>query len=448
MPKWKTRASWALWRACCLHDGRRFESALRDPDRAQATYLRSVLKGAEGSCWARQYGVDGNTDLRQFQDRVPVQDPGELAGWTDRMVQGETEVLTRAPVERLVPTSGTTGPRKLIPMTRQSRGDYSTAVNLWLLECMRTHSGLCRGRAYIATSPAVDGDLQNGAVPIGFAEDTAYLGLLERHLLHQILAVPLTVASLRDEAWRDATRACLKRADDLTFLSIWHPSYLEALFDENELFELSTRWADLKLISCWADGSCAPAAQRLLRFFPQARLQPKGLWLTEGPVTLPWAGSWPLALLSGFFEFETDQGSILLPSELKPGGMYRPVLTNHAGLYRYRLGDWVQVDSFLKQTPCMRWVGRADRVTDLRGEKISDAQIAVALQEIGWKHAFRREPNDAEHPTGYVYMIDQPEHTFPSVAFEAALRRNPHYDWARRIGQLTEPVIRRDGRGQ
>ncbi|TVP77236.1 MAG: hypothetical protein EA353_10770 [Puniceicoccaceae bacterium] len=436
MADWLTRGCWALWRHRCRRDVRHFRAALKNPEAAQAAQLRSILRLAEGSQWAKKFGMNQATTLEDFRARVPVQDPPRLTVWTDRIMRGETQVLSRAPLERLVPTSGTTGPSKLIPMNRESRREYAIAVNLWLHDCLAQCPAIMNGRAYIATSPAIDPEPNESAVPIGFAADSAYLGYWEARLLNRILAVPTQVTQQRGTAWRNATREHLFQASDLRFLSLWHPGYLEALFEPQEFAELRKRWKNLSLISCWSDGACRQQCDHLMAHFPRARHHPKGLWLTEGAVTVPLGTHRPIALNSGFFEFEAADGTILLAHQLDRNAHYRPILSNHAGLYRYRLGDKVRVDGHIGHTPSLHWVGRADRVIDICGEKLSDAQIAIALGAVGWKQAFRIAPIRDEHPPYYRCLVNETASKFPIQAFETALRRNPHYNWARQIGQL------------
>jgi hypothetical protein len=89
------------------------------------------------------------------------------------------------------------------------------------------------GSLVFATSPALDSPLPNAALPVGYAEDEAYLGFLERRILGALLAVPTRVARLRGDAWRNSVRAQLLAARDLRLLSLWHPSYLAALFERH-----------------------------------------------------------------------------------------------------------------------------------------------------------------------------------------------------------------------
>src|SRR5262249_25945009 len=96
-----------------------------------------------------------------------------------------------------------------------------------------------------------------------------------------------------------------------------------------------------------------------------------------------------LALRSHFFEFgEWPQepteppDKIRLAHELEVGRCYEVIVTTGGGLYRYRLGDLVEVTGFENECPLIRLVGRADRRTDLVGEKLSELHVQSVLQRV------------------------------------------------------------------
>lgn len=432
-----TRLFWKCWAHSVRPAMRRYTAALQNPESAQRQVFSACMQSLEGTAFAREHGLKPQTDLSVFRESVPVIDPPEWEAWTQRILRGESAVLTRDPVERLVPTSGSTGPAKLVPMTAASRREYALAVNLWIGDTLRNHSDIQKGRAYIATSPAQSFSIPDAVVPVGYAEDGAYLHPLARCMFQRLLAVPTTVATLRGDAWKIRVTRLLDQARDLRFLSLWHPGYLEALFGPEAFGLLPENWPRLSVISCWADGACAASAAKLLQAFPGATLQRKGLWLTEGVISLPWQGETPLALLNGFLEFEAQSGHLLLAHELEQGAYYRPVLSNHAGLVRVRIGDQIQVSGFLGRTPCIRWIGRADAVSDLRGEKLSEAQVAEAFFSAGMPDDACLRPDPDGNPPGYVLHTDRK--TLDLSILDQALRRNPHYDWARTLAQLAPP---------
>jgi hypothetical protein len=249
---------------------------------------------------------------------------------------------------------------------------------------------------------------------------------------------------------------------------VWHPSFFERFLETAQhrwreilgalskprALELdrvghsnpAAWWPGLRVISAWGDLAAKPGLQAIARRFPQCLVQSKGLLATEAVVTIPWRGGFPLAVTSHFFEFLTENGDILLSHELRRGETYEVLVSNGGGLWRYRLGDLVECTGHIARTPTLRFVGRAGNVSDLRGEKLSEAFVAAALDGI-WSDGRRRpkaaylEPFDDGRGAGYELVVSEPVDESVSRLLDRALRTNPHYDLARNLGQLRAPQI-------
>jgi hypothetical protein len=204
-------------------------------------------------------------------------------------------------------------------------------------------------------------------------------------------------------------------------------------------------WPRLALISCWADAGSTPYAGQLASAFPHVEVQPKGLLATEGCVTFPLLGkpAPALALRSHFFEFQLAHADeTCLAHELETGARYNVILTTGGGLYRYQLRDQVDVVGYESQCPLMRFVGKADLVSDMVGEKLSEEFVGKMLSE--WlaqrsqRAAFAMLVPVAQPAPRYRLYLQLTSGTESALAGEldVMLRDNPHYDYARRLGQL------------
>lgn len=494
-------AGWAnrLWAAANRPRRRRFRAALEDPGAAQRRLLLATLRANAGTAYGRRHGFDRIATVEEYRRRVPLTRWDELAPWIERIRHGEPGVLTREPVLRLMPSGGSTAAAKLVPLTRTLLSELQRAIGPWVVDLFERHPGLADGRAYWSVSPAAPAEpAAGGAVPVGFAADTAYLGGFFQRLVDRTLAVPGAVARLTDiESFRYATLLHLLAARDLALVSVWHPSFLTLLLEPLErwweplLDDLAAGtltlpganpgpaagavrapaadparaaelrrvgpaappreiWPRLAVISAWADGHAAGAAAALAERFPGVAIEPKGLVATEAFVSLPFAGARPLAVESHFFELIDDAGRSLLAGEPAAGGEYAVAVTTGGGLYRYRLGDRVRVEGFLGATPCLRFVGREDRVSDRRGEKLSDGHVAAVLERLlGPGAGFAMlAPDDEGGRPGYTLYLDARRPAPPRLAedLERALAENPHYRWCVRLGQLAPArVFRVDG---
>ncbi len=454
---------------------RAFRAALADPAAAQWRLLTANLRANAGTWFGRRHGFGQVRSLEQFRRQVPISAYEDYEEALGRVRRGERGVLTAEPVLRLQPTSGSTAGTKWIAYTRSLRGELHRAVGAWVVDLFRRHPALRDGRAYWSISPATPAPEETSAVPLGFADDSEYLGGVAGWLARRTFAVPPETARLPDvDAFRRATLFHLLAAADLALVSVWHPSFLALLLDAlppawesllqklaglhparaRQLGDLDPRawtaiWPRLAVVSCWADAQAAAPAAELAARLPGVTVQPKGLMATEGVLSIPFAGRRPVAVTSHFLELLDDQDRCHGVEEVEPGGEYTLALTTGGGLYRYRLGDRVRVTGFLERAPCLELLGRDDLVSDLAGEKLSEAFVARALADIfgafAPQVAFAQLAAEQGAPPRYRLLLECRADPPAELAqrLDRALCANPHYAYCRRLGQLGEIEVRR-----
>jgi hypothetical protein len=443
------------WLAANLPGYLQFRRALAAPERIQRVLLSGYLRRNADTAFGRAHGFAAIRSAEEYRERVPLTLWDDMAPWVDRIAAGEPGVLTRSPVRTLEPTSGSSAAAKLIPYTSELQREIRRAVAPWIVDLYGHRPRLASGSAYWSITPlALDEERTAGPVRVGFEEDSQYLGGFWSRLVDATLAVPGSVRHLRaPDAFRLATLEHLLRHRDLTVISVWHPSFLLLLMEA--LPRLSPEppkriWPRLGLISCWGDAHAALSLPELARAFPEVEIQPKGLLATEGFVTIPFAGRWPLAIRSHFFEFLPEEGGdSRFAWELEGGGIYSVVLTTGGGLYRYRLQDKVRVEGFVERTPSLRFLGKEGHVSDLRGEKLHESFVAGVLarvfERIGIAPRFAMLAPDKNQ---YVlYLESETVPTGLADEIDAELAANPQYRLCRALGQLAPVRLQKVGPG-
>ena len=73
---------------------------------------------------------------------------------------------------------------------------------------------------------------------------------------------------------------------------------------------------------------------------------------------------------------------MLLSHELEKGKLYKVLLTNESGLYRYDINDTVRVDKFYNQTPVLAFVHKTNDVLNITGEKLHLNQLLMAFKKV------------------------------------------------------------------
>ena len=471
-------AAWSAFAAQAAPAVAAFERSLAEPDAAQQRLLRSILMRNADTDYGRAHGFGTISNYAEFRGRVPITSWKDIAPWIERAQATLAPVLTAETPLFYERTSGSSAARKDLPYTPSLLDELRRALVVWLArlyaECPRV-----AGASYWALSPvtAPTARAPNG-IPVGSASDADYLrGSAAEQLLPTVLD---TRSAVRDPVeWRRATLLALILAADLRMLSVWSPTFATALLEPLLApLRVGPRGGPARLARAAAAGGAAERstarprgrqlrsalarargrellggraeralALRLAAWLPQARLVPKGLFATEGVVSVPWgiAGLNPLAIESHLLEFSDSSARILPAHELVEGQRYEPLLTTSGGLYRYRLGDVVEVSGFLGATPCVRYCGRSDARCDLVGEKLDATLAADACAVIA--HAARAcvlVPMPDAGPPGYLLIV---ESSAPrdAAALAAAVEARLHADLPVRRGAAGEPAC--DARG-
>jgi hypothetical protein len=339
------------------------------------------------------------------------------------------------------------------------------------------------------TPPLADEEQTAGGAPVGTTDDRDFVEGWTRDLVDQFVVRPASLPRGPDQ-FLDAVTDTLLRAPWLEVISVWSPSFLKVVMDHAEAHherlvgnckagqvmdrvryiqkgetDWTKVWPDLKLVSCWDQGEAAGEAERLRERLPGVLVQGKGLLATEGPMTVPLLGAPGAVPLveDVLLELETAGGDLIPLHEAKDDEEYGVVLSQPAGLLRYRIGDRVRVVGWHEATPCLELLGRDEQVSDMVGEKLSAAFVARALRELQLEPAFvrtlvARHPgpflvggapvrrgatpgaDDFDERPGYVLVLDQGPTSWKlddlAQRLEAALCEAFHYAQARQLDQL------------
>lgn len=350
-------------------------------------------------------------------EEIPIVAYGDIQFWIE---QGG---ITREKIVDWVETSGSTHRSKKIPYTRSLKKSFLSLFKIWAYDLLSNVLDENPGKIFMSLSPPVAS---------GVKDDREYLSPLLRMLLRPYLVLPPTTA----HNYRAHLIKTLQKERGLGVISIWNPTYLLNVLDDLK-GDVGEAWPHLKLISCWTEGWAAEQAQALQRKFPHIYIQGKGLLATECPVTLPLHGAFgPVPLIDEvFLEFEDGSGTLLTLDQVRMGETYELIISQRGGLLRYRLGDQVKVGPLYYNTPCLNFVGKAGKVSDMVGEKLDEIAVEKALREetelvAPWVLLPLSSPH---HGCRYLLVTEQ-----ATEKGEKALQTIYHYRIARITGQLGE----------
>ena len=441
---------------------RRF-AAVRDPERVQREYLMQLIKRNALTIYGKRYGFSGITCYEDYAEKVPLTQYEDYEGYISEIANGAENVLTADKVLLFEPTSGSSGGKKLIPYTASLKAEFQRGIKPWLYDVYTNVRGVESGKSYWSITPVTAGKtVTESGIPIGFEEDSAYFGRLEQALVNRVFAVDGSIKfpESMDAFWKETARQLLK-SRELTLISVWNPTFLTILCGHIRNYfnsikeELSLSRAkeidsamqdnrfdrvfpNLKLISCWADGSAAADAAELKKLFPSVYMQPKGLIATEYFATFPLIGEegGRLSVNSHFFAFRRADGNIVTVGSLEKGE-YELIVTTGGGLYRYMTGDVIEVlETYPYAPPRIRFLRRSGIASDLCGEKLTDDFVRLTCERLGISEHFCLLA-----PEGKKYVLYTSAPKVTSEVLDNALRESYHYNYCRELGQLSSAQV-------
>lgn len=466
----------------------RFLADLASPERAQERLLAKLVQGMAGTDYGRCHGLPANADYRRFAESMPIVDYDALLPWIDAQQTAGGAVLCPGGALFHERTSGSSGACKDIPYTRALRTSFVRMFLLWAHDTLDNGPRLRSGRTFLSVSPSLA-----GPAPAALQDDTDYLPRALRSLLGQYLVLPRGLRRITDAgAFKRILAAFLLCDAELEVISVWNPSYFSSLIEfieanrrtvasdlrageiaaqgrvftlpasaaqrrrratllENGPLDLPAIWPQLRILSCWTDGNAALVLEPLRRRLPQATLQGKGLIATEAPMTIPlWHAPGPVPLLGEvFFELAASDGKIRRLHEAERGARYDLIVSQSAGLARYRIGDQVEVGDSYYRTPTLRFVGRSRLTSDLVGEKLNENFVRDSLNSLPplARERWMLVPAVADGRARYVCLVESAQPAADLAgAIDETLQRAHHYRLARELGQLAPVSVERHQR--
>ena len=162
-------------------------------------------------------------------------------------------------------------------------------------------------------------------------------------------------------------------------------------------------------------------------------------------------------LTNTFFEFmerqerETGGKDFLGLDELQEGHEYYVFITTIDGLYRYDINDIIRVNGRVFETPALEFVQKGKGVTNITGEKLTEAQVIQAvmsvLSEYGISPMFFIMLAWEESAVYRLFIELNGESSLPGVAMEMEIEyklysSNIEYEAKRKSGRLAPLRIR------
>jgi hypothetical protein len=446
-----------------------FEKATKTPLENQRKLLLALLARNKNTVYGREHGFANIRSIEEYQARVPLNDYETLRLYVERLMRGETNILTVDKPILFGVTSGTTGKPKHLPVTEFTRKKKKETMDIWTYYTLKDHPKVLNGKILAIVSPEIEGHTTS-KIPFGAESGHAYKNMPD--VVKNLYVLPYEVFEIKEY---DAKYYCILRIameQNVSVISSLNPSTIlllcqrtervrDSIIDDiqngtlnpelnirydirkkiesrlkpnpgraDELMRLAEDragellpldfWPNLDVVICWKGGTVGIYVSHFKKYFGEnISVRDFGYLASEARVSIPMCDEGcggPLAIMGNFYEFvpreeiDKEDRKFFLSHQLEVGQEYYIILTTHGGLYRYNIDDIVKVTGYFNKTPMIEFKQKGSLVSSVTGEKIYESHVNDAVNRaaelIGANLQFLSAFVEWETTPRYAFLVE------------------------------------------
>lgn len=377
--------------ASILRSYRRYSS---DPLECQQLLLGVILRTHKTTLFGKKHKFDKIRSVKHFQNFCQPNSYDYFKPYIDAYISGEHNALFNTQLLFFAQTTGTTGPPKIFPVTRNTIGNYNLGVlrtsSHYISENIRENSKILGGKWLYLTAPPLLRYISG--IPIGYITGllTVPFGIQYwRYLLKRKYYTSIHLQHIKNLEERFkiiAKELASKKITMAVGVSSVVVNLLEYIAKFLNAETLDKFFPDLQL-AIFSGASPRFYETRLNKLFNRKLSFREMYAATEGMLAIQTTKDPYLTPLydSVFFEFISlkDPSERLLINQVKKGEEYSLIITTHYGLYAYEIGDVIKVVS---EDPLAFVFSHRKNVLDITGEKLTAFQIHTAFKEVNMQN--------------------------------------------------------------
>lgn len=460
------------------------EFFIKNPMEAQQKVFLDLITKAKNTEWGKKFHYQTIKTIKDFKNRIPIQDYETLKPFINRMMKGEQNILWNSEISWFAKSSGTTSDKsKFIPVSEEAMGDchFKGSRDLMSIYCNNNpDTKIFGGKSLI----------MGGSSQVNQMNEKSYYGDVSAVMMSNmpfivnILKTPdLSIAMMEnwDEKIKKIAQNTVKEdVTNIVGVPTWTLVLIKRIFEITGKKNLSEVWQNLELY-IHGGVSFTPYREQFEKLISSPKMKYYETYnASEGFFGIQNENNAEDLLLmldyGIFYEFlpmeeiGKENAKTLQLDEVELNKNYAIVISSNAGLWRYKIGDTVK---FTSLSPFkIQVTGRTKHFINAFGEEViidnSDKAIAEASKKTKsvvreytvapiyfseksqggheWLIEFEKEPNDLNEFTKILdeslkaVNSDYEAKRFKNMALQIPLIRKmkdgTFYNWLKSKGKL------------
>ena len=369
------------------------ELFMKYPDEVQDEWFASLINDAIGTEWGKKYDYRSIENLRQFKERVPIQNYDTLKPYIERMLNGEQNILWPSEIKWFAKSSGTTNDRsKFIPVSEESLEEchFKGGKDMLAIYCNNRPDA----KMFTGKSLVLGGSHQiNQLSPDSFYGDLSAVIIKNLPFWAEMLRTPDMSIALMDN-YEEKIEKMARATIDINVTNIagvptWTIILAKRILEITGKQNLLEVWPHLEL---YVHGAVNfdPYREQFKKLIPNNEMYYLETYnASEGFFGIQdQSNSNDLLLMLDYgiyYEFipledvEKENPDTLSLSEVEKDKNYAMVISTNAGLWRYMIGDTVKFTSLSPYR--VRITGRTKHFINAFGEEVIIDNAEKALNK-------------------------------------------------------------------
>lgn len=370
----------------------RFQAFEKEAGLLQNKVLKKILKSAEQTAFAREFGINANTSYETFKEQVLLFNYDQLKPYVEQAIAGESDVLWPGKLEWLAKSSGTSSDRsKYIPVTHQFLNDTllqggRDALAFYTLQ--KPNHNLFKGKGLImgGSHELVQ---QNHNIRTG--DISAVMMQNMPAIARYFLTPKLETALIGD--WQQKLELMLEcgnqRVSNISGVPTWTLVLFRKLIEKYQTTNIKEVWPELELY-IHGGVNFQPYRDEFDKLcdgqvdFLEVYNASEGFFAIQDKLNNP---SMLLIPDYGIFyefvpldELSKEKPNAIPLTDVELNKDYAIYITTTAGLWRYQVGDTVRFTSL--EPPRIQITGRVQAFINAFGEELMLHQSDKAILEV------------------------------------------------------------------